>query len=208
MLFQILLIDEIRNVFYYLQAAGVLEILIPFVLIFTVLFAVLKQVEIFKQEKEKIVVALAITLLVIVPHITGAVPPEYDVVQIINNSLPSIVLIIFIVLMAIILLGFVTGKPVKLKGLATGICAIASLILVAVIFMRSAGYLQGGLPSWLYWLDDPHLGALIVVIAMFALITWFITYQSDTANPLTERIKGYIEKFGEELFGGGGVGGR
>lgn len=201
MLFQILLLDEIRNVFYSLQASGVIEIVIPFLLIFTVLYAVMKKVPIFEQNKEKIVVALAITLLVIVPHITGIISPEYDVVQIINNSLPAIVLIIFIVLMAMILLGFIKGEPVKLQETATGIVAVIALVLVAVIFARSAGYLQSGLPSWLYWLDDPHLGALIVVIAIFALITWYITHEPKQGKGVIPWLKKYLPKIGEELFG-------
>jgi hypothetical protein len=181
--------------------AGILDILIPFVLIFTVLFAAMQKVHIFdKKKKEQVMISLAITLLVIIPHITGSISAEYDVVQIINNSLPSIVLIIFIVLMAMILLGFIAGKEVKLQNVATGIAAIVSLGLIGVIFARSAGYLQR--TSLPYWIDDPQLGALIIVILMFALITWFIVWTPDPANTITGKIKGYLEKFGKEFFDG------
>ncbi len=204
MMFQVLIMDEIRNLFYYLQMAGILDILIPFVLIFTVLFAAMQKVTIFKQPKEKIMIALAITLLVIIPHITGSIPAEFDVVQIINNSLPSVVLIIFIVLMAMILLGFVVGKEIKLKEFSIGIAAIISLGLIAVIFARSAGYFQsGGYSTWLYIFDDPQLGALVIVILMFALITWFITAKKrEPGDRIRDHVMEYIEKFGEQLFGG------
>ncbi|MBN1644704.1 hypothetical protein JW851_01515 [Candidatus Woesearchaeota archaeon] len=201
MMFQVLILDEIRNLFYYLQMAGILDILIPFVLIFTVLFAVMKNVQILKDLKQQVVVALAITLLVLVPHITGSIPAEYDVVQIINNSLPSVVLVIFIILMAMILLGFIVNKPVKLGDLATGIVALISLVLIGVIFARSAGYFQTGWPNWLYFLDDPQLGALVIVILMFALITWFITAKKkDVGDRIRDKVKDYLEKFGKQLF--------
>jgi magnesium-transporting ATPase (P-type) len=144
-------------------------------------------------------ISLAITLLVIIPHITGSIPSEYDVVQIINNSLPSVVLIIFIVLMAMVLLGFITNKEIKLSGAATGLVAIASLILIGVIFARSAGYLQAA--SIPYWLDDPQLGALIVVILMFALITWFIVWTPDEKDPFRTKIRRYLGSFAEDIFG-------
>jgi hypothetical protein len=182
--------------------AGILDILIPFVLIFTVLFAAMKKVEILKDLKQQVMISLAITLLVIIPHITGSVPPQYDVVQIINNALPSVVLIIFVVLTAMILLGFIVNKPIKLEALATGIVALISLVLIGVIFARSAGYLQSGSwPRWLYFLDDPQLGPLIIVILMFALITWFITAKKkEVGDRIRDHIMKYIEKFGGQIF--------
>ncbi|MBD3361570.1 hypothetical protein GF358_02130 [Candidatus Woesearchaeota archaeon] len=201
MIFQILLMNEIQDVFYYLQTAGILDILIPFVLIFTVLFAVMKKVHIFSEPKQQITIALAITLLVLIPHITGSVSPEYDVVQIINNSLPSVVLIIFVVLSAFILLGFVKGKEVALEDMATGVVAIVSLVLIGIIFARSAGYLQSSSwPHWLYWLDDPQLGALIIVILMFALIIWFITYESNDKKGLKPWLKKYLPEIGKQIW--------
>lgn len=181
MIFQILLLDSIRNTFYYLQSGGIIDIIIPFVLIFTVLFATLKQVKLFATEvKYQIAIALAITFLVIIPHATGTIDPRYDVVQIINNSLPAVVAIIFIFLTALILLGLIRGgQPAEFSELVQAILAIVSIVLVAIIFARSAGYFQySSWPSWLYWLDDPQLGALVIVILMFVAITWFITKPS------------------------------
>ena len=195
MIFQILLLDSIRNTFYYLQTGGIIDIIIPFVLIFTVLFAVLKKVPILKEAKHHIAVALAITFLVIIPHITGTIDPQYDVVQIINNSLPTVVVIIFIFLTALILLGLIKGGDtgVEFGDIAKSIMGIAAIVLVAVIFARSAGYLQYTTwPTWLYWLDDPQLGALVIVILMFAAITWFITKKSEAG-------KGVLPWLGENL---------
>lgn len=201
MMFQVLVLDEIRNLFYYLQMAGILDILIPFVLIFTVLFATMKKVHLFDDLKQQAVIALAITFLIIIPHITGSIPPQYDVVQIINNALPSVVLIIFAILSVMILLGFVSGKEIKLGGVASSIVAIVSLVLVAIIFARSAGYFQAGnWPRWLYFLDDPQLGALIIVILMFGLITWFITGSGESG---WDKLKEIVKKVPGELFGNG-----
>lgn len=200
MVFQTPIMYELKNVFYYLQTAGLLDILIPFVLIFTVLFSVVKLVHIFEDNnRAQIVISLAITLLVIVPHITGSVPPQYDVVQIINNSLPAVVLIIFILLTAMILLGFLKGKKVEFGELATGILALAAIVTVIIIYARAAGYYAGNLPYWLQWLDDPYLGALIVVILMFALITWYIVKPSDDEGFGT-KIENFFNRLGGEIF--------
>jgi len=103
--------------------------------------------------------------------------------------------------MAMILLGFITGKQVALESMATGIVAIVTLILVGIIFARSAGYFQQGWPTWLYWLDDPYLGALIVVIGMFALIVWFITYDGSEGD-WKKKTKKFLTDVGNEIFGG------
>jgi len=202
MIFQILLLDSIRNTFYYLQTGGIIDILIPFVLIFTVLFAVLKKVPILKEAKHHIAVALAITFLVIIPHITGTIDPQYDVVQIINNSLPTVVVIIFIFLTALILLGLIKGgdQGVEFGDIAKSIMGIAAIVLVAIIFARSAGYLQYTTwPTWLYWLDDPQLGALVIVILMFAAITWFITHKKETGKGIWPWLGTNLPKIAEQL---------
>lgn len=207
MVFQILLMNEIRDLFYYLQTAGILDILIPFVLIFTVLFAVMKNVHIFADQKQQITIALAITFLVLIPHITGSIPAEYDVVQIINNSLPSVVLIIFVLLSAFILLGFIKGEKVDFGDVGTGVVALASIIIIGVIFARSAGYLQNtNWPTWLYWLDDPHLGALVIVILMFALITWFIVKPAGSGGlkKFGAGLEKVFTRLGKEIFKGTG----
>lgn len=202
MIFQILLMDSIRNTFYYLQSGGIIDIIIPFVLIFTVLFAVLKKVPLLADAKHHIAIALAITFLVIIPHITGTIDPQYDVVQIINNSLPTVVVIIFIFLTALILLGLIKGKdaPVEFGDIARGIMGIAAIVLVAIIFARSAGYMQYTTwPTWLYWLDDPQLGGLVIVILMFAAITWFITYKSDPQKGIWNWLGTNLPKIAEQL---------
>jgi len=200
MILQLTIMSEIRNLFYYLQSAGILDILIPFALIFTVLYAVTKKVHIFEQnDKAQIIISLGITLLVLIPHITGSIAPEYDVVQIINNSLPATVLIIFVLLTAMLLLGFVKGEKVAFGELATGILGIAGVIAVIVIYARAAGYFQGTMPYWLQWLDDPQLGALVVVILMFTLITWFIVKPSG-GDGIGKNIEKLFNRIGKELW--------
>jgi len=206
MIFQILLMDSLRNTFYYLQSGGILDIVIPFILIFTVLFTVLKKVSLFKNEpRYQIAISLAITFLVLIPHITGTIMPEYDVVNIITNSLPAVVVIIFVFLTVLILLGlFKGGDEVKFGEFTQGIFSLLAIILVAVIFARSAGYIQSSsLPTWLYWLDDPQLGALIVVILMFVVITWFIVKEPGKTK-WYDTFGNVIKKIGKDFGGFGG----
>jgi len=206
MIFQILLMDSLRNTFYYLQTGGILDIVIPFVLIFTVLFTVLKKVSLFKDEpRYQIAISLAITFLVLIPHITGTIMPEYDVVNIITNSLPAVVVIIFVFLTVLILLGLTRGgQEVKFGEVTQGIFSLLAIILVTVIFARSAGYIQSSsMPTWLYWLDDPQLGALIVVILLFVVITWFITKPAGQTK-WYDTVGSVIKKIGKDFGGFGG----
>ena len=74
------------------------DILLPFLLIFTVIFAILQRSKILGIDRKNfnVVVALVIGLLVIIPHITGTYPYDRDVVNILNNAIPQIS--IFIIL--------------------------------------------------------------------------------------------------------------
>ena len=81
------------NLEYILQlweSWGLMDVILPFLLIFAVVYAALTKVKIFGEQKDRIhiIIALVIALAVVVPHVTYMYPPESDVVNIINTALP------------------------------------------------------------------------------------------------------------------------
>ena len=91
------------NLAQIFQSIGVVDFLLPFLLVFTIVYAVSIKLPLFKDNKNfSVVIALTLSLLFVVPHITGNYPLGYDPVDVMNSALPSISLIS---IAAIMLLG-------------------------------------------------------------------------------------------------------
>jgi len=186
-----------------LQMLGVLDVLLPFILIFTVVFAVLQKSKILGKESKKynIIVALVLGAAVVFPHIIWGTPNPtvpylingmIDPVKIINNSLPSIAVVVIAVIMVMLLLG-VFGAEFNLdgKGINTVILLIA-FATVVYVFGTNAGFFgNGNFPPWLWFLEDPNTQSLLVMILVFGAIIYFITKDENKENkePVKEWIK-------------------
>lgn len=164
-----------------LSRYGILDVFIPFVLIFTISYAILIKTKILGDNKKfALVVALALGMIFITPHITGNYPPESDPVLIINNAVPNVSVIAVLIIMFLILsglLGWTIGGGIQAFAI------LASLLAVLFIFGRSVGWFQY-LPNWLYFLEDPDFQVLIVIILVFGLVVSWVTSEPSTGNRL------------------------
>lgn len=166
---------------------GIFDVFIPFILVFTITYAILIKSKILGDNKKfAMVVALSIGLIFITPHITGNYPPEADPVIIVNNAVPNVSVIGVLIIMFLILSGLLGWQ---IGGAIQGFAIIASLIAVLFIFGRAVGWFQY-LPYWLYFLDDPDFQVLIVIILVFGLIVYWVTSEPTTGNRLEGFQKG------------------
>ena len=178
-----------------LESFGLTDALLPFLLIFTLIFAILQKVQIFGKEKKNInvIVALVIGLMVVIPHVTQSYPPGKDVVEIINNAIPNVSIIIVAIIMVLILIG-VFGTELDIAGSSlAGWVAFLSFLVVGFIFGRSAGWFTY-LPNWLGWLDDPETQALVVILLVFGVLIFFVTKE-----PKKEKTDGALGKLFSEI---------
>ena len=169
------------DTFQRLDAMGLTDVMLPFLLIFSIVFAVLNKAKIFGKDKKNIdvIVALVIALLVVKPHVTGAYPPGGDVVEIMNNAIPHVSIVIIGIVMLLIMIG-VFGVNIDLAGSSLGgIVALLAALIVFFIFGKSAGWFGGNLPSWLGFLNNPDTLALIVVLLVFGIIVAFVTGEDE-----------------------------
>lgn len=195
-----------------LYRIGVLDILLPFILIFTLIFAILQRTKVLGKDEEgrpvknfNVVIAIVIAFATIIPHILwGSGSPQnpylsngmLDVVQVINNALPSVSLIVVAILMFLIIIG-VWGKNVDIGGTNLGgIIVILSIAAIIVIFALAAGWI-GRVPNWLGFLRNPEIQALVVVILVFGLIIRFIVGPND--NQKKEKDKSGLQKLADAM---------
>jgi hypothetical protein len=100
-----------------LQEIGIVDIILPFILIFTIVFAILQKTKILGvddagkvRKNYNIIVALVMGLGVVIPHVTGSYPsPESDIVNIINQALPNVSVVLVAVIMMMLLIGVFGG---------------------------------------------------------------------------------------------------
>jgi len=182
-----------------LEQLGLSDVLLPFLLIFTVVFAVLEKSKILGEDSRRfnVIIALIMGLAVVIPHSLGIYPQGVDAVTIINTALPNVSVVIIAVIMLLILIG-VFGFELQGGGAVSGIVGILAFLIVVYIFGSAAQWWI--IPDMLWWLSDPDTQALIVVILVFGIIVWFITGEKKT------QAEGFIDKIGKFLTrkGGGG----
>lgn len=183
-----------------LEEAGILDVLLPFILVFTIVFAVLTKTKILGEENGKprknfnAVIALVMGLAVVIPHVIGSYPDGADVVVIINNALPNVSVVLVAVIMLLLIMG-VFGGDVNIAGSSlAGWAVIFAIVATVVIFANAAEWFI--LPDWLNFLEDPETQALVVVILVFALIIWFITKED---KPKDSKEPSFLESLGKAL---------
>ena len=185
----------LADVITRLEDLGLTDVLLPFLLIFTIIFAIFQKSKILGSDKQNfnVIIALIISLLVVIPHVTGNYPANADPVQIINQAIPNIAVVIVAILMVLMLMG-VFGVEFTWAGRVTGGIVILALIIVIAIFGKAAAWWGEGvsLPWWLSWLEDPNTQTLVVVIIIFGIIIWFITRSGQQTQGA-----GFFEEFGK-----------
>lgn len=177
---------------YWLDYWGVRDIILPFILIFTIFFAVLQKIHLFgdKDKKYNVVLSLAVALLVIIPHATGMYPAEADVVNIINDSIPEVALLAIVVVLMLFMVGLAGGEVPGKTGL-TSLLAIAAIAVLVMIFVNA----MTPMPILSY--IDPGIQALIVILLIFGLVIWFVTKEEP------QQKKGLREWIWEGMTQGG-----
>lgn len=151
-----------------------LEYILPFFLVFTVVFAVLQQIDIFGEKRFNIIVSLVIATAFVVPSITNQYSPGSDPVVVLNNALPGVAITAVAIILSLLLVGMF-GKRVDIGegNKASGVLVLFGFGAAATIFAIAAGWFQN-VPWWLSSLTQPYNQTMIISILVFGLVIWFI----------------------------------
>lgn len=189
------------DLMHYLNDIGVASVLLPFILVFTLVWAVLLKTQILGSTKKSrsinTVVALVMGLSVVIPHVMDRYPPGKDVVVIINSAIPNIAVVIIAILMMFLIIGMTGKTPDLSKSPIGGWFVIIAIGIVIYIFGRASGWFRG--PSWTSVLDNSGTQTLIIGALVFALVIWFIT--RDDRDPEAPKRDSIGENF-RKLLGG------
>ncbi len=178
--------------FEVLERMGVFDVILPFILIFTIVYAVLQKTKILGERKNfNVVIALVMGLSVVFPHVMGYYPPERDIVNIINQALPQISLAIVGIIMVLLILGVFGSKWQVWNTPLSGWAVLLAIGIVGLSFASAAGW---NIPRWLSFLNNPEIRSVLVVILVFAVIIWFITKEEKEEKSGMSK---FVEGLGE-----------
>ena len=159
-----------------LNNMGLLDVILPFLLIFTISFAVLPKSKILGERAKNFntILSFVLAMAAIVPHVIGGYPEGADVVVIINTALPNVSLLMIASLMVLLLIG-VFGPDVNLLGTPLeGIVVLFSVIAIGYTFLSASGWVKD-----IPWLSNPETQSMLVALLVFGLVVWFITKEED-----------------------------
>jgi hypothetical protein len=172
-----------RDVLEFFMRLGVYDVLLPFILVFTIVFAILERTKIFGTEKVKDVeygkknlnamTAFVISFLVVA---------SAQMVSLINNALPKIVILLFLGVFFLLLVGifYSEKEEVLLSSRWKIMFMVIMFIGIVAIFLHSIPMADG--TPFLTWAmmfiianyNTTTVTSIIMVIVIIALMMFII----------------------------------
>lgn len=152
------------------------DIILPFLLVFVVVYAILEKTQILGADKKRLNVgiSLVVGLLFIFPHVTGRYPAGFNPVEVLQETLPQISLIAVAVIFLLVLIGVFAQDKVMLGASAPGWVAILSILAVAFVFLRALD-LWPDLTQWTSRMFGSNTLLIVVMILVAGVVISYIT---------------------------------
>jgi len=185
---------DFSDVIASLEDIGFYEVALPFLLIFTITFAILQKINIFGEKSKKFNAIIAIIMAFLVVR-TDAI------VTVMNDFLPQISLMALVIVVILLLVGIVlTPKSsTGFTGWFGGLAMLLAIGGVIIAFISSSEPLGLEIPDWLMFSGDDW--RLLIGIGIFFVFIAWIT--ADPEEP------SFVDQIGDALkglpgqFGGG-----
>lgn len=187
---------QLKEFFMNLEEWGLTDVMLPFLLIFVIIFAILQKTKILGEGKKNlnVVLAIVVALLVVIPHVTDTFPPDADPVVIINNALPQVSLLLVAVIFLLILIGVFGQESVFLGMTAPGWITLLSLIAIVLIFGGAAGWWPDGFTQGIEDIFGTEAVAVAVMLLIFGIIVAWITSEPKEEKSWLKRIGIDVDK--------------
>lgn len=172
---------DIYSIFYTLESSGFYEYLLPFLLVFVIVFAILEKTYIFGKEGDapktniNVVVGFLIGLLIVT---------QTDLIYFMNMYLSRMAF--FIVLAVMIMLVFaMVVEPKRNKPAFAGLPTWGAIIIAVIALLWSLSSSAYGLdfPYW-YYLSDSTVSTLLA-LGILALIVWIVAFSGKRKSERT-----------------------
>jgi len=182
--------SNFRSVIEFFGRIGLYDVVLPFILVFTIVFAIFEKTRVLgfeeidgkKYPKKNLdsMVAFVIAFLVVA---------STNLVAIVNKTAAQVTLVLLAIVMFLLLIGSFLreGTPVQLWGGWRSTFMILSLIAVALIFLNAIGWLNN---IWRFiWTGGSGTEAVGAVVLLIIVIS-FMAYTVRDVGKSTEGVPG------------------
>jgi hypothetical protein len=182
--------------FYQLTAVldqvGGFDILLPFILVFTLIFAVLQKIHLFGKKSKNINAVVAFVMALFFLNNTY-------LIFILQKFLPNVAIILVVFLMFLLLMGIFAGEN-TFGNTMMGWAFIASFLAVVFalfsdVFAPNYGP-YGGLSGWYYSIDP---GTRFMAWLLLIAVVFVMFVMKDEESSGKKGIGNFIENIGKEI---------
>jgi len=168
-----------RGVISFLDQIGVYDVILPFLLVFTIFFAILEKTKILGMEKVEGREITKKNLNAIVSFVVAfLVIASTKLVAVINETMANIVLLLILAISFMLLVGvFFGSKEVTLENYPgwTKFFMVVMFIGVVIIFLNALNWLQYILALFTYW--DSQWASSIILLGIVIAFIYYITME-------------------------------
>ena len=155
-----------------LEDIGFYEVALPFLLVFTITFAILQKIKLFGEKGKNFNAVIALVMAFLVVRTSA-------IIEVMNLFLPKISLISIIIVVTLLLLGILLNKEnASFTGTLGGIGILLTIGGVVFAFLSSSGALGFEVPSWLNFSS----GDWNFILGLFLFFLCFMYLTSDSEN--------------------------
>ncbi len=176
-----------RGVIEFLGELGVYDIILPFLLVFTIMFAILDKTKILGTEKVGEHQVTKKNLNAMVSLVTAfLVVASTQLVAVINQVMANVVLLLILAISFLLLVGVFFGdKEFTLESYPNWIkfFMIVMFIGIVVIFLHALDWLQFVFALFIYW--DAQWATSIIFLLVILAFMYYIT--KDSTPPKAEK---------------------
>jgi len=178
-----------RGVITFLDKIGIYDVILPFLLVFTIMFAILEKTKILGTEKIEgqeltkknlnAMVAFVVSFLVIA---------STKLVSVINETMAHVVLLLILAICFMLLVGvFFGSKEFTLESYPgwTKFFMVLMFIGIVAIFLNALDWLKYALYLFQNW--NAQWSATIILLVIVIAFMWFITKESKPKTKKEEK---------------------
>ncbi len=176
---------DLTQVMEQLEAMGFFEVALPFLLVFTIFYAMLSKINLFGNDKQSNNVVVSVIFAFLFVRAT-------DLVAIMNEFLPQVSFMTIAIITFMLLIGML-GAKTEFKGFGLGLGFLIAAVAVIFSLGTTTGLLQN-IPDWIQ-LTQYDRNILIFIV----LVGVFIAYVTGAFNKKNDSGKNWIEKLGESV---------
>jgi len=169
------MVSPLEKSIIFLESFGFFDVVLPFLLVFTIVFAVLEKTKIFGTEGEdkkpkknlNSMIAFVIALFVVATK---------EIVVALKVSLPQIAMFLIVIFALMMLMGFFFSgeKEFSLENKGAMFFAILAIIGVVLIFLNAFGWLQPLVDYVTQNWDNTLIVSLIFLIIIILTIFYIV----------------------------------